>query len=109
MRISDWRSDVCSSDLISRRLSGRAWRRIPLPPANPPILPTDQHASKGLPRGCSTQAKNGRACGGSEIDWIGLRHVALPRQTHDEDRTSAVWGKRVVVRVDHGARSNIKK
>src|SRR3546814_9949956 len=32
MRISDWSSDVCSSDL-----SGRAWRRIPPPPANAPI------------------------------------------------------------------------
>src|SRR3546814_7733010 len=72
MRISDWSSDVCSSDL---------------PPANAPILPTDQHASKGLSRGCSTQAKNGRACGGSEIDGIGLRHLALPRQTHDDERS----------------------
>src|SRR3546814_19329749 len=76
MRISDWSSDVCSSDL---------WRRIPPPPANAPILPTDQHASTGLSRGCSTQAKNGRACGGSEIDVIGLRHLALPRQTHDDE------------------------
>src|SRR3546814_5855163 len=82
---------------ISRRRSGRAWRRIPPPPANAPILPTDQHASKGLSRGCSTQAKNGRACGGSEIDGIGLRHLALPRQTHDDE-----VGQQAVLAQDDG-------
>src|SRR3546814_4962772 len=86
MRISDWSSDVCSSDL---------------PPANAPILPTDQHASKGLSRGCSTQAKNGRACGGSEIDGIGLRHLALPRQTHDDE-----VGQQAVLAQDDGRISN---
>src|SRR3546814_17047592 len=86
---------------ISRRRSGRAWRRIPPPPANSPILPTDKHASKGLSRACSTQAKNGRACGGSAIDGIGLRHLALPRQTHDDGD-----GQPAELAQDAGGRSN---
>src|SRR3546814_21134204 len=84
MRISDWSSDVCSSDLISRRI-GRQ-------PA----------CSK---RGCSPTYRTHQRR--SELEApCRLRRQG---QAAGQDRKSVVWGKSVSVRVDLVGRRIIKK
>src|SRR3546814_11169929 len=92
MRISDWSSDVCSSDLAtpSRYCSSisKAWqgRRSERSPASPPI---------------SSQRKFTV----SRRNW----RDASRRQDPQPDRKSAVWGKGVSVRVDLGGRRVIQQ
>src|SRR3546814_1054129 len=91
LRISDWSSDVCSSDLgAAPRLS--AHRRLHQPgDADLPVARTVLHAGAG----------------GNE----GLRRAAaFPRlRLSGEDRKSVVSGKSVSVRVDLGGRRIIRK
>src|SRR3546814_12570971 len=92
MRISDWSSDVCSSDLIN---ASRSLARI------------TRSLTKGEPEGSETRHN------------IILRQIAfahsmrcqLRRQSlyEDIDRQSVVSGKSVSARVDLGVRRNIKK
>src|SRR3546814_12881673 len=89
MRISDWSSDVCSSDL-------------------PPPLKDTQSALL-----CAAAHRHSRATSGGAD---GLGDVALPaRQILSRDprlrgdRKRVVWGKRVSVRVNLGGRRIIKK
>src|SRR3546814_17833768 len=96
MRISDWSSDVCSSDL--------AWRSEVQGFAKLPHAVLDSDAFRALPDAgkvailalCRNHngANNGR--------------IALTR-TGAVDRKSVVWGKSVSVRVDLGGRRTIKK
>src|SRR3546814_11277660 len=95
MRISDWSSDVCSSDLISRRRQRDG----------KPLLyrPAPQYA-----RG------RGRAplLGGYARARAALRSrrdVFRPVERHDPDRKSVVKGKGVSVRLDLGCTRIIKK
>src|SRR3546814_15280113 len=87
MRISDWSSDVCSSDLeggrILQRGHGRADRFGRRPDGREFLLSRNEHAASG------------RASG--------------DRGDHRQDRKSVVWGKSVSVRVDLGGRGIIKK
>src|SRR3546814_18604151 len=88
MRISDWSSDVCSSDLVTQVASR--------PPARPPSTgevkpPCSKPATK--PTKVST-----RISGPGVVS-------ARPRP----DRKSVVSGKSVSVRVDLGGRRIIKK
>src|SRR3546814_16091053 len=96
MRISDWSSDVCSSDLLHGLLAGHAsnWDgivkigRTHLQDATP--LTLGQEFS-----GYARQVENG----------IARVKAVLPRL----DRTSVVSGKSVSARVDLGGRSILKK
>src|SRR3546814_15461103 len=95
MRISDWSSDVCSSDLHLFRPTGAAraevaWRKAPGPVgrAVSGLLGT-RHA-----REHASRAGYARAVG-----------TPIPRP----DRKSVVEGKRGSVRVDCGGRRLIKK
>src|SRR3546814_19964120 len=91
MRISDWSSDVCSSDL--RRLH-RAGRR---PAMRRSDLRTDRHKRKnGL---YSTYDRESLA-------QIGTASLNLSSQT---DRNSVVSGQSASVCVDLGGRGVIKK
>src|SRR3546814_11385773 len=93
MLISDWSSDVCSSDLV-------------LYPGGDgdPEIPRDRTRS-------DRRAVPVAVVHRSYPD----RHLEPDVQSHDSrsarqrDRKSAVSGKSVSVRVDHGGRSNIKK
>src|SRR3546814_16681506 len=111
MRISDWSSDVCSSDLAGRgRLfrnpqSGFATRRLgvgPVPPARPP-----PYVRGTLRRGAGAV----RGAGGSPPTAL----VRLPRHSRanrilaGSDRKSSVEGKSVSVRVELGGRGILKK
>src|SRR3546814_16114782 len=91
MRISDWSSDVCSSDLIYCRaipicvygsISTRTSAPLPFP-----TMASACRATRLLPT------------------WVRLR-VRAPRNL---DRKSVVWGKSVSVRLDLGGRRIIKK
>src|SRR3546814_16962200 len=83
MRISDWSSDVCSSDLT--------WAR-PSPPAKF-VFSDEQQARMGS--ATDSLVSEGCVISGGRIDR--------------RDRKWVVWGKSVSVRVDLGGRSIIKK
>src|SRR3546814_19239758 len=105
MRISDWSSDVCSSDLAGgrsrsgpgrRRCPGRGRRRDRRPG------PCGRRADRVGEAGGTRRSPDGRRRGGANGG------VAADRQGGG-DRTSAVSGKRVKVRVVIGGRRVIKK
>src|SRR3546814_18147379 len=95
MRISDWSSDVCSSDLLGLSCVGDHL--------------VDQAVFQGLQRGEPAVAVRvaldllDRAAGvlGDELAQLLLEQQAL-------DRQSVVSGKSVSVRVEHGGRRIIK-
>src|SRR3546814_10709557 len=90
MRISDWSSDVCSSDLASRAAAGRRAGLFRGPPAEPAAASLD--ARRGPP-----------------LRPV-LRRAAVPgHRPHHGDRKSVGSGKSVSVRVDLGGRRIIKK
>src|SRR3546814_9085077 len=93
MRISDWSSDVCSSDLRRRTVAAAAGLQRP-PRAAVRLLHAghpDEHG--GLHPGQSEPVRPGGARGAGR----------------QPDRKSVVEGKTVSVGVDLGGRSNIKK
>src|SRR3546814_19977277 len=92
MRISDWSSDVCSSDLF--QAGDHLLRR--------PVL---------RPGGCRLQIAQGgpgRRHRGTSGKRSVLCHVE-PAPSHAADRKSVVSGKSVSVRVDLGGRSILTK
>src|SRR3546814_17948644 len=98
MRISDWSSDVCSSDLKQR----------PVPPHRDDdepgrALPTEivEVLDRNMTLLRPTFTAGHRVEGWSNDDY------AVMWQTID--RKSVVWGKSVSVRVDLGGRRIIKK
>src|SRR3546814_11175683 len=95
MRISDWSSDVCSSDLNWRGSSNRKLR----PPISGRFV-TDEFAAKiEDPNICRPlERKN------SQSDTV---HVFAWKSSID--RKSVASGKRVAVRVDLGGRRHITK
>src|SRR3546814_19323936 len=109
MRISDWSSDVCSSDLISK--SGRTARALgPGNKCRDDSLEDDrQLATRCFPElslsGWSgPEARPGdEVMVGDAIDDLADISAAL------RDRKSVVKGKSVSVRVDLGVRRIIKK
>src|SRR3546814_11041430 len=105
MRISDWSSDVCSSDLLPDALAPRMLRK-PLRPAPEWRPPRRQH--HGLPA-------RDRPPRRSQIRHQDPPRHSVDRQVMDRkpqppgDRKSVVSGKRVSVRVELGGRRSIKK
>src|SRR3546814_11467821 len=90
MRISDWSSDVCSSDLISKR----APRRVSHPQSN--LFAVEGKSGPDL-----REKQRGA--------WTPVRRARLNARRVARDRKSVVSGKRVSVRVDLGGRRSIKK
>src|SRR3546814_17563540 len=94
MRISDWSSDVCSSDLD---IAVHQVRHV--------LLVGEAHQLAGLA---------GMVEADRVADLVG-KHVAqvvgrrIPVEADLPDRKSVVWGKSVSVRVDLGGRRIIKK
>src|SRR3546814_17982843 len=92
MRISDWSSDVCSSDLDRRRLPGRgAYRGVR----------AEGHRQGARGGSVSRRRRLGRVRGRGSA-----RKEARGGST---DRKSVVSGKSVSVRVDLGGRRSITK
>src|SRR3546814_16968594 len=96
MRISDWRSDVCSSDLaLTPIVVVRAAARSACGRSRPP-----PQATSGRKSETTIAVRNGRFIGGS-LSEMG---VATPL-----DRKSVVEGTSVSDRVDLGVRRHILK
>src|SRR3546814_20555453 len=115
MRISDWSSDVCSSDLIERLEAvahdafGRAGEAVEVIA----VVDVDDVGEFGA---CRAGAERGDAD-------IVRRHLLVKRFGEGQDerlggiidshrrpaRTRVVWGKSVSVRVDLGGRRSINK
>src|SRR3546814_15053755 len=102
MRISDWSSDVCSSDLQGRPGAGR-------PGAG-------ARQAGGLPGGeekalaCLERCRHRRGRGRDlEEPVAGCRRQDLAVRGPRTDRQSVVSGKSVSVRVDLGGRRILKK
>src|SRR3546814_15279932 len=104
MRISDWSSDVCSSDLGARcrthdrtQLFGRRWGR----PAT------------GSAQGWSM--RGGRRMGAAMVALViailpgAFRLLPTSHRVERADRKSVVEGKSGSVSVDRGGRRNLKK
>src|SRR3546814_11290169 len=104
MRISDWSSDVCSSDLASGPAHHpRACRYAR--PASAGRRPSRMTAALRRRSRCTLQR---RACG--EVERIeDARDGAHRRIVLVQDRKSVVWGKSVSVRDDPGGRLILKK
>src|SRR3546814_13015836 len=94
MRISDWSSDVCSSDLLVAALVGRDGDTVLV--------------SEEVGLGVHPSSELGRRF----RDQLGTVNVAVAEAADEVllvDRKSVVLGKSVSVRVDLGGRRNIKK
>src|SRR3546814_13151966 len=103
MRISDWSSDVCSSDLAKLGALAKKWtRRCVEEPAELASTPPSIRAYRQPTVGLRAQDRP-----------HGLKprlSAVIGRSTQIEaDRKSVVWGKSVSVRVDPGGRGIIKK
>src|SRR3546814_21052411 len=111
MRISDWSSDVCSSDLFKQEY---------------PTFPKDAFLTSGAPVFNLTKLSERREAAPEikhrmDYDPIEQKMVPNPRgrlllyreidptMEYTIDRKSVVKGKSVSVRVDLGGRRNIKK
>src|SRR3546814_14671054 len=95
MRISDWSSDVCSSDLISGHLS--------------PVY-TRGDISQVLISGLYVTNPDLFFDDLAVVGEVGFVHVnGVEHVASSPDRKSVVWGKSVSVRVDLGGRRIIKK
>src|SRR3546814_11890099 len=102
MRISDWSSDVCSSDLARPRRFHRQMDRAggPRPAAHRRHRRRTRDARRG---GAGDRAGIARGAGGTGQD----RRPGYPRSR--ADRKSVVSGKSVSVRVALGGRRIMKK
>src|SRR3546814_19521163 len=109
MRISDWSSDVCSSDLKSMTANIRNWQELEKP-SNLEIKTGSDGKRKAtfvaepLERGFGLTLGNALR----RVLLSSLQGAALPPITL-EDRKSVVSGKSVSVRVDLVGRQLIKK
>src|SRR3546814_16145519 len=94
MRISDWSSDVCSSDLSPQHSSAQSGRsRISVGPE-----PSGLNPSGGIICGADTTG-----AGNASARPNGMRRIDS-RPTMGADRKSVVEGKMVSVRLDLGGR-----
>src|SRR3546814_6232229 len=96
MRISDWSSDVCSSDLGQDDARQRAARRNG-------VGRCAGHPHRRHPR--TAMPAPGYGCAAYQVG----RCVDDRPRSLDKDRKSVVEGKRVSVRVDLGGRRILKK
>src|SRR3546814_18310159 len=111
MRISDWSSDVCSSDLelaVERILSGKDGSRdaaIGEDASKPSLADLERKLELGSTPGVAAEEMNEKsASNGADTD------IANPRgEKGAGDRKSDVQGKSVSVRVDTVGRRIIKK
>src|SRR3546814_12231881 len=119
MRISDWSSDVCSSDLLCQRAADVARRHapagrrgarggndqlLPLRPSGPGI------AGRSIPRDHGTGARTvERPAPVSDDPDQGIRGGEQVVDAGPPDRKRVVKGKSSAVRLELGGRRRIKK
>src|SRR3546814_12026076 len=122
MRISDWSSDVCSSDLDpsggvrlspALRVGDDHWPR----PSCPPTTAMESSRSMASPNRCQSNCSAQPRTDSRTNPTLSVRSTASAKPTSspgctntpEVDRKSVVWGKSVSVRVDLGGRSISKK
>src|SRR3546814_20534896 len=108
MRISDWSSDVCSSDLAEEMARAQAGRSDDPAVAAALAFALKVVEDRGQVGDADVQRLRDAGYGDEQVMEI-LAHVALNIFTNYTDRKSVVRGKRVSVRVDLGGRRIIKK
>src|SRR3546814_16389774 len=102
MRISDWSSDVCSSDLHAVRLTYARCNQATAPPFQKADIQGDFCERES--RNIGAVRRDGRPCAAHALS------LALQSSSRwSADRKSVVSGKSVSVRVDLGGRRIIKK
>src|SRR3546814_11896599 len=121
MRISDWSSDVCSSDLFPLCCPGAPEEWLRHRSCRHASLRTDRVGKTGRPFGNVARAKTNDHVAGFKLLAELFRQIvrilsrrggmmAAPFQaSHQRDRKRVVAGTSVAVRVDHGGRRSIKK
>src|SRR3546814_17212606 len=107
MRISDWSSDVCSSDLLDRRHGGLA----PEVRSHTPVCSLRWRGVVQQIRenGGLCKRGGGREDGNSVRGWFEFSFLIVFLSFHMADRQSVVSGKSVSVRVNLGGSRIIKK
>src|SRR3546814_17754275 len=102
MRISDWSSDVCSSDLLTSR---RVNAQVDLKPKRGFLLP--RNAAQYRSRNCGDEHRQDifQQTVSGQLEQSALAQLILT----PIDRKSVVEGKSGAVRVDIGGRRIIKK
>src|SRR3546814_16288052 len=131
MRISDWSSDVCSSDLLPRKRE----RRVNAPQRTARVAAGQRRLAgagitfRPLPRAVDAQHEKGKSPrsdaleGGQPVRDLLIARAEAPLEqqqvvarritvapesySRHQARHSVVWGKSVVVRVDLGGRRHI--
>src|SRR3546814_15245667 len=107
MRISDWSSDVCSSDLSMVRLVGHG-RNIAAPAGDfHPGFASPVRFAVAVPKPLPRLSLRAPFTHHDGIDRE--QQAALMQSVAKADRKSVVWGKRVCVRVYLGGRRTVKK
>src|SRR3546814_19242190 len=111
MRISDWSSDVCSSDLCGSLFPvfGHGKRRLDQRPVGArPVRALAEHLAERAPAALAVEQAEKVA--GDVLEEDSPRQLAFHvRPQRATDRTRVVSGKSVSVRVDPGGRRTIKK
>src|SRR3546814_11077648 len=103
MRISDWSSDVCSSDLFAPHLSqGHRFQNRAIDHMRSPD-------PAGLGQRQREASVNVMVKSKADTEGPGLTGIAFVGFLDQRDRKSVVEGKSVSVRVDLGGRRIIKK
>src|SRR3546814_18193759 len=110
MRISDWSSDVCSSDLARRRRGADGHGQ----PCQGPCRQGRDPDLRGQGRGRTDLLTGGTAPGWAEERWTATGRPTGERQCNAspstcQARKSVVWGKSVAVSVDHGGGRILEK
>src|SRR3546814_14833417 len=108
MRISDWSSDVCSSDLVGERgeLAAQAGRHaLALPLADARLVVGPHRRRQDVRPGADV----GEAVVVTGHRGGDVRARAGPREQPAGDRKSVVQGTSVAVRVGPGGRRTLKK
>src|SRR3546814_16678241 len=114
MRISDWSSDVCSSDLVpGKALALLLWLPLLWPSRGLPGQGEAELVVLDVGQGLSVLVRTARHgllydMGPAQPDGFDAgERVGVPSLR--ADRKSVVWGTSVSVRVDLGGRRNLKK
>src|SRR3546814_12250175 len=103
MRMCDWSSDVCSSDL--------PWRLSAGTPASGRfrVAGPTKRSFNGCEMRRSNVAEARRWNSTLRAAFHLVSGIRRPANSYSQDRQSAVQGKSVSVRIDHGGRRAIKK
>src|SRR3546814_19114207 len=120
MRISDWSSDVCSSDLMLPIVAAQQHKLAPdvercdLDDVKPTVRGAAARQRADAETETGAAGDPGEQQDQPQNEEQGEQKAKVVRlhgrsSAYDSDRKSDGWGKRVAVRVDIGGRSIIKK